>query len=225
MDRLTRLCALTPSRKFHYESANAPPHFEPHDCTTMSGSTHEPSCTRSAADDSRWFLEEVHSHDRQLKGYVRGLFPALHDVEDVVQESYLRMWKARATHRVACAKAFLFRVARNLAVDSARRESRSPITTLPEPERATLLDPASGVRDIVSTNEELRILGEAIDALPPRCREVIVLRQVEGLSQKEIAAKLGLSELTVQTHVVNGLRRLEAIMRRKGLDTKGGARG
>lgn len=65
------------------------------------------------------------------------------------------------------------------------------------------------------TREEIALLAQALADLPPRCREVMLMRQIEGIPQKEIARRLGLSELTVQTHVVNGLRRLEAVLLRR----------
>src|SRR5688500_14989442 len=52
------------------------------------------SCEQSTrADETRWFVDEVHTHDIALKRYLRSSFPALHDVEDIAQESYLRIWK------------------------------------------------------------------------------------------------------------------------------------
>jgi hypothetical protein len=56
-----------------------------------------------------WFAEEVQPHDAQLKAYLRGAFPAVRDVEDVVQESYLRVWRARATHAAGVAAAMASR--------------------------------------------------------------------------------------------------------------------
>ena len=72
-------------------------------------------------DRARWFTEQVQPHDANLRGYLRGSFPAMDEVDDVVQESYLRLWKARAVQPIKSGKAFLFRVARNLALDLLRR--------------------------------------------------------------------------------------------------------
>lgn len=76
---------------------------------------------------SKWFSEEVHPHDAQLKAYLRASFPTVRDVEDVVQDSYLRVWRARAAQPIHSAKAFLFAVAHRLALDLPRRERRSLI--------------------------------------------------------------------------------------------------
>jgi DNA-directed RNA polymerase specialized sigma24 family protein len=63
------------------------------------------------SDNARWFAEEVLPHDRALRGYLRGSFPAVRDVEDVVQESYLRIWRTRAAQPIRSARGFLFRIA------------------------------------------------------------------------------------------------------------------
>ena len=174
--------------------------------------------TPSQSDQARWFAEEVQPHDASLRSYVRGAFPAVRDVEDVVQESYLRIWRARMEHPIDATKSFLFQIARHLAIDFVRRERISPLTRLPDSATETVLDDRPGVAEAACTRDELAWLARAFDALPARCRHVMILRQIEGLPQKEIAARLGLSELTVQTHVVHGLRRLEAYFSRHGID-------
>jgi len=165
-------------------------------------------------DHGRWFKQEVHVHDAQLKSYLRGSFPSVRDVDDVVQESYLRVWKARLTRPVNSAKSFLFQVARHLAIDLIRRDRVSPVNVLPDLTGLSVLEDGPGVVEIACTREEIALLARAFDALPARCREVMMLRQIEGVPQREIARQLGLSELTVQTHVVHGLRRIEAFMHR-----------
>lgn len=161
-----------------------------------------------------WFLQQVQVHDAQLKSYLRGSFPTVRDVDDVVQESYLRVWRARLARPVYSAKSFLFQVARHLAIDAIRRDRVAPVDSLPDLAVLSVLDDGPGVVEMTCTREDIALLARAFDALPARCRQVMILRQIEGIPQKEIARRLGLSELTVQTHVVHGLRRLEAYMHR-----------
>lgn len=168
----------------------------------------------------RWFTEEVHPHGAQLKLYLRKAFPSVRDVEDVVQESYVRIWKARAAQPIRSAKGFLFEVARRLAIDFTRHQARSPIDAIPDFPELSVIEDRPGIAEAVSTKEEVAVLARALDALPTRCREVMILRQIEGRSQKEIAAQLRLSELTVQTHVVQGLRRMRAFFRLHGSSTR-----
>ena len=63
----------------------------------------------------------------QLKAYLRGSFPSVRDVEDVAQESYLRVWKAYATRPIRSAKALFYTVARRVALNVVRSQRRSPV--------------------------------------------------------------------------------------------------
>jgi RNA polymerase sigma factor (sigma-70 family) len=170
------------------------------------------------SDPSQWFAEQVHPHDSQLKAYLRGSFPAVHDVEDVVQESYLRLWRARATQPILNAKAFLFRVARNVTLDLLRHGRRSPIDVVGDLEALSVIEDKPGVADQVSTAEKLTLLAEAIATLPPRGRELIMLCKLKGLSHRQAGEQLGITEKTVDEHVSRALKRLGQELRSRGLD-------
>lgn len=169
------------------------------------------------ADRNRWFSEEVHAHDGQLKAYLRGSFPSVRDVDDVVQESYLRMWKARAAHPIQSARAFLFRVARNVALNILAHERVSPIDVVADLSALPVLESGPGVSEIACTREEIFVLADGIDTLPARCREIFILRRLKGVPQKEIAARLGISEQTVQVQVQRGVKHCEEFLRRHGV--------
>lgn len=171
----------------------------------------------SAGDHARWFADEVQPHGSSLKAYLQGAFPAVRDAEDVVQESFLRLWKLRAGHPIRSAKAFLFTVARNIALDSVRRLRTSPISAVPDLAALPVVEENADVSGAVSTNEEVSLLVDALQSLPARCREIIMLRKFQNLSQKEVAARLGISEGTVQEQVYRGVRRLEKILTQRGV--------
>lgn len=168
-------------------------------------------------DRLRWFYEEVHPHRVQLRSYLRKMFPSVHDVDDVVQESYLRIWKAATLKDIRHAKAFLFMIARRLAIDIVRRNKRSPF--IPVKDVGQLFVSASDHSNDADNSElrkqEMQLLIEAIDSLPSRCREAFVLCQIEGMSQKEVAARLGIAESTVAVQSSRGLQRCEAFIRRR----------
>jgi RNA polymerase sigma factor (sigma-70 family) len=177
-------------------------------------SSPHPTPERAAsADATRWFIDEVHPHDASLKAYLRGAFPAVRDFEDVVQESYLRIWKSRAETPIQSVKAFLFTVARRLALDFIRRGRRSPVVPVKDLEGLFVLDPKSDAREAASTAEEIQVLVEAIESLPSRCREIFVFCHLEGCTQREVAHRFGLSENTVAVQSARGLQRCEKFLR------------
>ncbi|MBS0662901.1 MAG: sigma-70 family RNA polymerase sigma factor [Verrucomicrobia bacterium] len=168
-------------------------------------------------EQARWFAEEVQVHEALLRSWLRSRFPALSDVDDVVQEAMTRVWRAHEAGPVESAKAFLFSTAQNLAIDEMRR--RKIVTFEPVAEMAELSVYAEGpsAADVAARNQELEILTKAIQQLPDRCRQVLTLRKIYGLSQKEIAQQLGISEHTVEAQVGNGMRRCAEFLARHGL--------
>jgi len=166
----------------------------------------------------RWFAEEVLPHEPMLRAWLRARFPTLTDVDDLVQESYVRVLRARgAGVAVASVKAFLFATARNLAVDLVRRRQALGLEPLAETDRLSVLEDVPGISETVSHQQELELLTLAIQSLPERCRQVLTLRKIYGLSQKEIALQLGISEHTVEAQVGNGVRKCAEFLARLGL--------
>lgn len=166
---------------------------------------------------SRWFAEEVLPHEPALRAYLHARFPTLGDFDDIVQESYTRLLKAQATGGVRCSKAFLFTTARNAAFDLFRRRRSVPPHTVAEGAEHLLLDDSS---DAVEQGEQAyrhEVLADAVRALPDRCREVLMLRYLDGLSYKEIAAQLRISPETVKVHMAKGMRRCEEYFTKRGL--------
>ena len=178
-----------------------------------------PSASESTpvADESRWFTEEVHAHDSQLKAYLRGAFPSVRDVEDVAQESYLRIWRVRGKQPIQSAKAFLFKVARNVALNLVQRQRVSPIDVVADLAALPVVDDRPTAADAACTREEIVLLADGIEALPARCREIFILRRIKAVPQKEIAARLGISEQTVQAQVQRGVKHCEDFLRRHGV--------
>jgi RNA polymerase sigma-70 factor (ECF subfamily) len=170
-----------------------------------------------ASEQERWFNQEVHPHDGQLKAYLRSAFPAARDVEDVVQESYLRIWKAKARREITSAKAFLFQIARRLTLDSLRRDRRSPLDWGRDFASSGVLDSAPNAAQALVTNETLDHLADAIATLPPRWRQIIVLHKLHGIPRRDLAVQLSLSDRALEKQLYKGLRRCEAYLGERGI--------
>jgi len=142
----------------------------------------------------------------------------LADPDDVVQEALTRVWKAREAGQIRAPRALLYTTARNLALDQLRRCQIIAFEPLTESDAPSVyVDEALGIPETVAKSQELELMTEAIQSLPERCRQVLTLRKIYGLSQRQIALDLGISENTVETQVANGIRRCAVFLARHGL--------
>jgi RNA polymerase sigma factor (sigma-70 family) len=166
---------------------------------------------------SRWFADEVQPHESSLRSYLRSVFPAFPDIDDLVQESYARLIRAREKGRVSYVKAFLFTTARNAALDFFRRRKVVSIEPVADLAQLSVLEEGPDAAEAVSKQQELELLSAAVRSLPDRCRQVLTLRLMYGLSHKEIAADLRISEHTVKAQLAKGMRRCAEYFEERGL--------
>jgi RNA polymerase sigma factor (sigma-70 family) len=171
----------------------------------------------SSHEHARWFVEEVQPHEPSLRAYLRVRFPDLADPDDLVQETYLRLLRARESGKERLNKGYIFTVARNAALDLCRRNRVVSFERITDLERLPVLEHAPNAADAASHQQEVAILIEAIQALPERCRQVITLRKIYNLTHKEIAMKLGIAENTVNAQVTLGMARLRDYLRAHGV--------
>jgi RNA polymerase sigma-70 factor (ECF subfamily) len=166
---------------------------------------------------ARWFAEEVQPHEPSLRAVLRRSLHSFSDVDDLVQEAFVRVFKAREKKPIRSGKSFLFAVARNAMHDLHRRRAVANAIPITETVSLNVLDDRPGVVDLVIRRQELDLLAEAVRSLPERCRQVFLLRKIQGLSQQEIALRLGISENTVETLVAKGAHRCADYLRTHGV--------
>jgi RNA polymerase sigma-70 factor (ECF subfamily) len=157
-----------------------------------------------------WFIREILPLEGALMRYLAANWRNAAEIVDLRQEVYVRVYDAAARTVPAHPRAFLFATARNLLIDSVRRARVVPIDSLADPE-AVGVDMVDPERD-VSAREEWRRFLQGLERLPARCREVVRLRKIDGLSQREVAQRLGISEDTVERQVRNGVRAVADFM-------------
>ena len=164
-----------------------------------------------------WLAEQILPHEPALRRWLRerlSLVPA--DVDDIVQESYARLAAMEAVDHVTEPRAYLFTVARSLVQQQLRRRQVVAIETMAELDGLGAEAPQASAS---CSREEATRSGEACGAsapspssseLPARCRQVFRLRRIEGLSQREVAERLRISESTVEKHMIRALRLMMA---------------
>lgn len=167
----------------------------------------------------QWFDEFVVQSRHELIGYLKRMLRSVDDAQEVAQEAYLRVFLTlkRQEGREHNPKALLYTTARNLAISRIRHQKiidRSAVAvTVSQELQADRRSPEQQA----SSGEDLRALTLVLNQLPPKCRKVMMLRMLEGLSQKEIAARLDIAVSTVEKHLAKGLHtaldRMTAIKR------------
>ena len=169
------------------------------------------------SDQRQWFKVEIHPYEPGLRSFLRRHFPTIADVDDLVQEAYARLFKAKAQGEVTNARSFLYTTARNVACDHFRRNRIVAVGDLADIEQRGVLEDKPDAAEILSQAQDLEILREAIQTLPPRCRDIFTLRRLHGLSYKEIGARLAISEHTVNAQLAIGVARCRAFLLARGV--------
>jgi RNA polymerase sigma-70 factor (ECF subfamily) len=170
----------------------------------------------SQSANQTWFIDKVLPHEQDLRRWLSVRFSAIRDVDDLVQETFSRTITAHQSGPIVNPRAFLFVTARNLALNQLRHyKYESP--PLEEPSRPlSIVDEINCPMETVARQEELQQLKNAIQSLPDRCREIITLRKIYGMSQKEIAEELGISISTVKGQVSIGMHKCVQYFRKTG---------
>lgn len=157
-----------------------------------------------------WFVSEILVHEASLAAYLRRCWPRPDELHDLRQEVYVRVYEAAGKTLPSMPKSFLFATARHLMTDRLRRARVVRIDPVGDPDAWNVLVDECSPERWCGGRQVLARLARALDRLPDRCREVVWLRRVEELSQKEVAVRMGISEKTVEKHLAKGIRLLAA---------------
>lgn len=155
-----------------------------------------------------WFVREVLPLERALTSYIRRNWRVAEDVFELRQDIYEHSLIGARRALPLNARAYVYTVARNHLINHAKRARIVPIETIAD------LDSVHGDIDMFETEraltarDELRRAKEGIDKLPPKCREVILLQKVEGLTDRQAAESLGVSVETVRRQIKLGMKAL-----------------
>ena len=152
-------------------------------------------------------LSEFAASKPALRSYLRRFFSGVQDVEDMLQEVFLRAYSAEMRSPIVMPRAYLFRVAKHVALNELSRRKNSATQSVEDFAEPDVVGSGNqpGVEQQVEGRRRLTLFAQAVSALPDQCRKVLVLKKVEGLSQREIARRLGIAESTVEKHLAKGL--------------------
>ena len=173
-------------------------------------------------------VDSIHEIYMSLRGNlartVRGIVPP-NEIEDIVQETYVRVCQIERKDKIREPRSFLFKTARNLALDHAKRaESRLAVSTedISEADFGEAEQSVDETFDWVASNEEFSRFCDAVRHLPVQCRRAFVLKKVYGCSQREIAREMNISESTVEKHIAQGIKRCTSFIMQHGERSRSG---
>lgn len=145
---------------------------------------------------------------------IMGIVPP-REVEDIVQETYVRVCQIKHPENIRQPRSYLFRTARNLALDYLKRSETKYTEGMDEQDIDALVEGRNeddSTFEQVASNEEFALFCEAVRHLPVKCRRVFVLKKVYGFTQIEIARELNISIGTVEKHISQGIKRCTYFM-------------
>ncbi len=159
-----------------------------------------------------WFEKEVFPLEAALTRFIRRNWRNEADVADLRQEIYARVYQAAREHLPQQPKPFVFTTAKNHLINCAKRAQIVSFDHVADLDALNVAIDVFTPERHLTARDELRRLKEGIDRLPPRCREVVILRKIEGLSIRDAATRMNVGVDTVEQQLVHGMRALADFM-------------
>ena len=161
-----------------------------------------------------WFAREVLPHEADVRRWLayklRGL--TLCDIDEVIQEAYARLWAADID-RIQNARSYLFVTARHIVGENLRRSRIVAIELMADLESLNIVDDEVSAHRRLSGQQEVDRLKQILLQLPQKCRQAFELKKFDELSQREIAARMGVAESTVEKHLSKAFRLVSQAMK------------
>jgi RNA polymerase sigma-70 factor (ECF subfamily) len=159
-----------------------------------------------------WVGSNIVPHEAELRLWLRRTGASRDEIDDIVQDAYVRISQLASIDHIRNGRTYFFSAARSAMLSRIRRDRIVRIDSMTGLEALNIEDAAPGPDRQMSGRQELERVRAMIDALPDRCREVFRLRRIEGVPQREIAQRLGLSEHVVEQQAVRALKLLSAAL-------------
>ena len=139
-----------------------------------------------------------------LKRMLRRIVPSV-DIDDIVQETFIRAHEAQMRKHIDHPKAYIFKTARNLALNFIAKKEHSLSAKLEDFAEADVYLEDLAKVNAIESKEKFRLFCAAVRGLPPQCRRAFILKRVFGFTIREISIELGISESTTEKHVAKGV--------------------
>jgi len=148
-----------------------------------------------------WIERNLLPNESRIRAWLNRNHVSGPDADDIVQEMYARIGAIESFDEIRDPLLYAIKVASSILLNQVRRSRIVSIITVGDPDTYDVPSATASPEDEVASREELKMVAKALASLPKRTRDILLLRRVEGLSQRETAAKLGIAEKTVEKHI------------------------
>lgn len=175
------------------------------------------SSDRAARSTNGAIAAVFEEHHHSLVSFLTFKLRSRAEANDIAQEAYARVLRHGLPDDLKCARAYVFRAANNLAINRLVERQRKNEIAAVDPEEANLRSQQATPEEDAHCRDRLRVLQEAVEELPVKCRRAFVYHKFDFLEYKEIARRMNLTESMIRKYVLRGLRhcrqRLEESLR------------
>jgi RNA polymerase sigma-70 factor (ECF subfamily) len=158
--------------------------------------------------------------EQKVRGALRRLGVAESDIDDLIQDAYCRLATLKTVDHIDRPGAYFMQIVKNAWRDGLRRARVVRLEDFTENATPIVEDEAADVEATIDAREQLRLIEALLATLPERCRTIFIWKRMEGIPQRDIARRLGVSENVVENDVQKALRMIQRALRDTGEDER-----
>lgn len=164
-----------------------------------------------------WLARNVLPYEPLIRARLKHVRIAGLDIDDVIQEMYARLLSVPAAESIRYPRQYAIQTAKGIIIDHLRRSQVVSIVSGGNLEQLDIAFPEVSAEERLEFQDEIQEVAKALAQLPESYRETLILRRVAGLSQKETAQRLGVTEKTVENHTARGVLMLIKLFGQRGV--------
>lgn len=165
---------------------------------------------------TEWLARNLLPHEPLVRKRLSRLSIPELDIDDVIQDMYARILCVPTLESIRYPRQYAIQTAKGIVIDYLRRSRVVAIDTCENLEALDVELPEASVEQRLGFRGEIQEVAAALAQLPEKCREILILRRVEGLSQRETAQRLGVTEKVVESQLARGVMVLVKLFGRGG---------
>lgn len=158
----------------------------------------------------------IEQHRQELFIFLVRRVACSETANDLLQDTFFRLINARTAQPIQNPRAFVYRIAANLATDHLRRQ-KSDNVDLTDIEVTTIADETATPEQHLMSRQQLDLCEEALDQLSPLCLKIFALSRFEGYTHQQIAEELGISVSWVEKNIIRALKQCKLAINRPDL--------